>query len=110
MHKGLLLPGAGGSPAFWRPVAERLPADWSKILFAWPGLGDQPHDPNLDSLEDLVRLVEAQIDRPIDLIAQSMGGIIAARNSDCPARCRAETGPGRHVRRHRYRSISSRRL
>lgn len=79
MRKVLFLPGAGGSPAFWKPVAERLPDDWDKVVFGWPGLGDQPHDPAINSVDDLVHLVEARIDGPVDLVAQSMGGIIAAR-------------------------------
>jgi pimeloyl-ACP methyl ester carboxylesterase len=79
MSKRLFLPGAGGSPEFWQPVSKRLPTDWEKVLFGWPGLGDQPHDPSLCGIDDLVRLVEAQIDQPVDLIAQSMGGVIAAR-------------------------------
>jgi len=36
-RKILFLPGAGGSPAFWRPVADRLPAGWTKVHFGWPG-------------------------------------------------------------------------
>jgi pimeloyl-ACP methyl ester carboxylesterase len=32
-----------------------------------------------NSIDDLVRLVEVTIDGPIDLVAQSMGGVIAAR-------------------------------
>ncbi len=74
----LFLPGAGGSPDFWKPVAERLPAAWDKVLLGWPGLGDQPHDPAIGSLDDLVALVEARIDGPVDLVAQSMGGVVAA--------------------------------
>src|SRR5207244_312363 len=56
-----------------------LPADWNKVLFNWPGLGDEPHDSAINSIDDLVRLVEARIDGPIDLVAQSVGGVIAAR-------------------------------
>ena len=73
------LPGAGGSPEFWKPVADRLPAGWSKRLFGWPGLGRQAHDPSIRSLDDLVTLVRAEIKEPVDLVAQSMGGWIAAR-------------------------------
>jgi len=72
------LPGAGADPGFWQPVGERLPADWEKTYFGWPGLGRQPPAPEVNSLEDLVVLVEARLDdRPVDLIAQSMGGLIA---------------------------------
>jgi pimeloyl-ACP methyl ester carboxylesterase len=79
MRKTLFLPGAGGSPEFWQPVAKLLPDEWEKVFFGWPGLGDQPHDPNIDSVEDLVRLVDVAVDGPVDLVAQSMGGVIAAR-------------------------------
>ena len=78
MTKILFLPGAGGSPEFWKPVADRLPAAWDKVLFGWPGLGDQPHDPSIGSVDDLVAMVEARIDGPVDLVAQSMGGIVAS--------------------------------
>lgn len=75
----LFLPGAGGSPHFWKPVAEALPATWPKEHFGWPGLGAQPHDPAIRGLDDLKRLVSARMDEPVDLVAQSMGGVIAAR-------------------------------
>jgi len=75
----LFLPGAGGSPDFWKPVGSRLPSEWSKEYFDWPGLGHQPHDSSIKSMDDLVRLVTASVDEPVDLVAQSMGGVIAAR-------------------------------
>lgn len=75
----LFLPGAGASPEFWKPVGALLPAEWSKTYFGWPGLGDQPHDPSIKGMDDLVRLVAAKMDDPVDLVAQSMGGVIAAR-------------------------------
>ncbi len=79
MRRILFLPGAGGSPAFWQPVAKLLPDEWGKAFFGWLGLGDQPHDPRINRIDDLVRLVEVTIDGPVDLVAQSMGGVIAAR-------------------------------
>jgi pimeloyl-ACP methyl ester carboxylesterase len=78
MRKVLFLPGASGACEFWRPVARRLPDEWDKILFAWPGLGNQPHDQKINGIEDLVQLVKRQIDQPVDLVAQSMGGVVAA--------------------------------
>jgi pimeloyl-ACP methyl ester carboxylesterase len=72
------LPGAGADPDFWRPTGNRLPADWRKTYFGWPGLGHQPAAPGVSSLQDLVGLVEAQLgDEPVDLLAQSMGGVVA---------------------------------
>jgi pimeloyl-ACP methyl ester carboxylesterase len=74
----LFLPGAGADPDFWRPVADRLPDHWDKRRLGWPGLGRQPPDPDVNGLEDLVRLVEDQLgDEPVDLLAQSMGGLVA---------------------------------
>lgn len=74
----LFLPGAGADPAFWRPLGDRLPAEWDKSYFGWPGLGDQPPDPAVNSIDDLARLVEARLEPgPCDLVAQSMGGVVA---------------------------------
>ena len=79
MTKILFLPGAGASPDFWKPAGALLPADWSKHYFGWPGLGDQAHDPAVKGMDDLVRMVAAKMDGPVDLVAQSMGGVIASR-------------------------------
>jgi len=73
----LFLPGAGGDGRFWQPVADRLPAAWPKVLLGWPGLGHVPPDPGVGALDDLVRLVLARADQPVDLVAQSMGGLVA---------------------------------
>jgi pimeloyl-ACP methyl ester carboxylesterase len=75
----LFLPGAGGSAAFWRPAADRLAGGGRRRFFAWPGLGNEPHDPNVRGLDDLVSMVLSAIDEPADLIAQSMGGLVAVR-------------------------------
>lgn len=79
MRKVLFLPGAGASPDFWKPVGARLPAEWPRHYFGWPGLGHQPHDPAITGVGDLIKLVAAKMDEPVDLVAQSMGGVIAAR-------------------------------
>ncbi len=77
--KKLFLPGAGGSSTFWDPVASYLPEAWPKVRFSWPGLGAQPSDPRINSMQDLHALVAREIAAPVDLVAQSMGGVIAAR-------------------------------
>ncbi len=77
--KLLFLPGSGASPEFWKPVGTRLPAAWPKTFFGWPGLGNEPHDPGINSLDDLIAMVVVQMTEPVDLVAQSMGGVIAAR-------------------------------
>ena len=73
--KVLFLPGAGGDPSFWAPVAGRLPVE--AVRLAWPGLGDQPARPDVRGIDDLVRLTLAHMDGPVDLVAQSMGGVVA---------------------------------
>jgi pimeloyl-ACP methyl ester carboxylesterase len=64
---------------FWRPVADRLDPNRDKRFFSWPGLGNEPHDPSVRGLDDLVSMVLSDLGEPADLIAQSMGGLIAAR-------------------------------
>jgi len=76
----LLLPGAGGDPAFWRPLGDLLPGAWEKVYLGWPGLGEQPPDPRVRGFDDLVGLVEGRLgDDPVDILAQSMGGAVALR-------------------------------
>lgn len=77
MRNLLFLSGAGGAAEFWRPVADRLPPDWSRTLLGWPGAGDEAHDPGVESLDDLVARVAEQIAGHADLIAHSMGGVVA---------------------------------
>lgn len=75
--KTLFLPGAGGSASFWRPVADRLELEGT--FFSWPGLGNEPPDPAITSLDNLVAMVVEHIDGPVNLVAQSMGGVVAIR-------------------------------
>jgi pimeloyl-ACP methyl ester carboxylesterase len=78
MHtRVLFLPGASGAGTFWRPVADLLPPEWRTTCLDWPGLGDVPHDPRVRTLDDLVGLVVAHMTEPVDLVAQSMGGVVA---------------------------------
>lgn len=74
----LFLPGAGGDGRFWQPLAAHLPTEWERVFFDWPGLGHVPADPRVRGLDDLVGLVlERAGDGPVDLVAQSMGGLVA---------------------------------
>ncbi len=86
----MFLPGVGADPDFWRPLGDRLPADWDKTYLGWPGLGDQPADPAINSYDDLIDRVLAAIgDGPADLVAQSMGGALAMKVAlDHPAKVR----------------------
>ncbi len=76
----VFLPGAGGSASFWRPVADRL-ADLGRAhVLGYPGFDGVPSDPRIKSLDDLFGwLVEQLPPGPSHVIAQSMGGILAAR-------------------------------
>jgi pimeloyl-ACP methyl ester carboxylesterase len=76
-RKILFLPGASGAGAFWSPVAERLAGPWQKTLLSWPGAGDQPHDPRVAGWEDLIGFAAVELDDQSDLVAQSMGGVVA---------------------------------
>ncbi|RUT25702.1 alpha/beta hydrolase [Asaia sp. W19] len=77
MPKTLVLPGAAGSATFWRPVASH--AGLEGLFFAWPGLGHEPPQGDIRSIDDLVDTVGAHITEPVDIVAQSMGGFIALR-------------------------------
>ena len=73
----LFLPGASGVARFWQPVIDRLASSVECVAFDYPGFGGNPPDPKLSSLEDLTNWIETYIDRPVDIMAQSMGGVIA---------------------------------
>lgn len=76
----VFLPGAGGSTSFWRPVADRLRDIGQAHVFGYPGFGGVPADPGIKSLNDLFGwLVERLPQGASHVIAQSMGGILAAR-------------------------------
>jgi pimeloyl-ACP methyl ester carboxylesterase len=76
----VFLPGAGGSASFWRPVADRLDDLGRVIVLGYPGFGGVPADAGVHSLDDLHRwIVERLPPGPSHVIAQSMGGIFAAR-------------------------------
>jgi pimeloyl-ACP methyl ester carboxylesterase len=75
----LFLPGASGDTKLWRPVSERLEHPARRRFFGWPGFGGVPARAGVNGIADLVRLVTAEIDAPVDILAQSMGGIVAVR-------------------------------
>jgi len=77
VRRVVFLPGAIGDGDFWRDVGEALPAAWEKVYMSWPGLGDQPHDPSIRGFDDLVGMVADELERPSDLVAQSIGGLVA---------------------------------
>lgn len=81
MTRLLFLPGAGGSAGFWNPVADRLQTHWDRRLLSWPGLGEEPPRAEVQGIDDLVRLTLENIGDGSDLIAQSMGGVVAIKTA-----------------------------
>jgi pimeloyl-ACP methyl ester carboxylesterase len=57
-----------------------LPSSWTKRCLSWPGLGNEPPEPDINGVDDLVGVVGRELgDQPADLVAQSMGGVVALR-------------------------------
>jgi pimeloyl-ACP methyl ester carboxylesterase len=72
------LPGALGSADFWAPVAERLVDLGPAVRLGWPGFGDEPLDPGVRSVSELVGWTLARMPPGAsDVVAQSMGGVVA---------------------------------
>jgi pimeloyl-ACP methyl ester carboxylesterase len=76
-ERALFLPGASGVARFWQPVIDELSLPYEHIAFDYPGYGGNPPDPKRSSLSQLTAWIETYIDRPVDIVAQSMGGAIA---------------------------------
>jgi pimeloyl-ACP methyl ester carboxylesterase len=73
----VFFPGATGSGDFWAPVAQRLPSDWKSTSLSWPGAGTVPSVPGINGYEDLLGLAAAEVPAGSDVVAQSMGGVVA---------------------------------
>lgn len=73
------MPGSSGAASFWLPVGELLPATWRKRYLDWPGMGSVPPSPKIASYDDLADLVLDRLEEPTALVAQSMGGVVAAK-------------------------------
>lgn len=73
----IFLPGALGNIDVWKPVAGRLRHPGDRRFVTWPGFGGAPADPGVTSLDDLVTRLVDNMTGPVDLLAQSMGGVIA---------------------------------
>ncbi len=71
------LPREGGRAGFWKPIADAINLPLAKVLFGWPGFGDVLADAPVTKLTDLVDYVFKQIPRPMYLVAQLMGCIVA---------------------------------
>lgn len=75
----VFFPGAGGRAANLRPIGERLTRRRPTLLCEYPGLGGVEPDPSLRSLADLQEHLLARLPERFDLVAMSMGGVLALR-------------------------------
>ena len=71
----LFLPGASGSASFWKPAALRAGVDGE--FLSWPGLGDEPAHRDVNGIGDLEMMILAHMTEPVNIVAQSMGGVVA---------------------------------
>jgi len=89
LTRTVFLPGAGGRRSFWQPVADHLALGAETVLLGWPGFGDEPLEPSIQHLSDLTGWVLDRIEGEFDLVAQSMGGVVALRIAlEAPERVR----------------------
>jgi surfactin synthase thioesterase subunit len=74
------LPHAGGSPSFFRPWVERLPAGVEVLAVCYPGRQDRLVEPCLETMEpmadEIVRAVLPFTDVPVALFGHSMGSAV----------------------------------
>jgi len=75
----LFLPGASGNVHFWQPVASLLGPARDVVFQSYPGFGGVPADSSVNGMSDLLQRVLSQITAATDIVAQSMGGILAIR-------------------------------
>lgn len=79
----VLLHGGGASASTWLPVIDLLAEHRRVIAFDVPGFGDTPLPPDVDfgiewGLSQLpIELARIGINEPVDLVGNSMGGLIA---------------------------------
>ena len=85
----VFLPGAGGRLDLLAPIAARLAPRRPTVLCEYPGIGHAAPLPELRTLDDLQRHVFARLPERFDLVAKSMGGVLALRIAlDHPERIR----------------------
>jgi pimeloyl-ACP methyl ester carboxylesterase len=73
------LPGASGLWTNWEPIAAVLASRREPLLFDYPGLGESAENPALRSLTELASWIADELPERCDLVAQSMGSVLALR-------------------------------
>jgi pimeloyl-ACP methyl ester carboxylesterase len=74
-----ILPGAGGRLDLLKPIGDRLAKRRPTHLCEYPGIGHAAPDPSLRTLAELQRHVLSRLPERCDLVAKSMGGVLALR-------------------------------
>ncbi|MCC6994205.1 MAG: alpha/beta fold hydrolase [Deltaproteobacteria bacterium] len=74
----VMLPGAGGRRALLAEVAARLPGRTVTVC-GYPGLDGVAAAPELSTLDDLMQRLLAGLPERFDLVAKSMGSVLALR-------------------------------
>jgi surfactin synthase thioesterase subunit len=103
----VFFPGASGAAVFLTPVSDRMPDGWPTRLLGWPGAGAEPHDPAITDYGALVDRAAAAVANCSDVVAQSMGGVVAVGLAlvypEDPS-----AGAGLDLRSHRRRAVRRR--
>lgn len=77
----IMIHGAGGSARHWEPAQSLLPPEKSLLAFDIYGHGESENvvPPTISAASKMINLIkhERKINAPIDLIAHSIGGLIA---------------------------------
>ena len=86
-------PHAGGSASYFHPLSTRLSAAADVVTVQYPGRQNRSTEPCVDTIDELARLIAAELrpftDRPLALFGHSMGAAIAFEVA------RLLSGPGR---------------
>ena len=75
----VILPGAGGRLDLLKPIGSLLAHRRRTVLCEYPGIGNAEPNPSLHSLSDLQQHLLESLPERFDLVAKSMGGVLALR-------------------------------
>lgn len=80
-YRLVCFPHAGGSAAFYRPVARGLTPAVDVLAVQYPGRQDRRTEPCIDDIpllaDHVARVLAGSLDRPLALFGHSMGALIA---------------------------------
>jgi pyochelin biosynthesis protein PchC len=80
-HRLVCFPYAGGTAKYFLPYARALSARAEVLAVQYPGRQERRHEPPVDDLDELARLVVDEVlpltDRPLTFFGHSMGAALA---------------------------------